>query len=80
MAEKPVVQDSATSLRWGLIAIPIGVVLAIIGANQRAEALGLVGVIVVVLGLIWLIRGLVAGAQNRDAMARALLEREDRER
>lgn len=80
MAEKPVVQDSAGSLRRGLIVLALSPVAWIVGAATRTEPLGMVALVLLMLGVIWVVQSLVAGARNRDAMARALLEQRDEPR
>lgn len=80
MAEKPVVQDSATSFQWGVPALLLGIVVGVISANNRTDGLSLVGLVLILLGLVWIVQGIVRSARNRDAMARAVLEqRNDRD-
>lgn len=77
MAEKPVVHNSATSFAWGAPTLLLGVVVGAISANNRTDGLSVVGLALILLGLVWIVQGIVRSARNRDAMARALLEVDD---
>lgn len=78
MGERPEVQDSVSQFAWGIPALVVGVLLLVFGANSGAPILGLVGLVVVLLGVIWTATGIVRSARNRDAVARALLEERQR--